>query len=415
MDDQPDYSKLEELLFRGFLTSKCEIGEVPLVLKTINQNERKKIMMKSGIDDESTIPYQIAYSIFLFDGINVLSKRDELIPILVKEIENLPERVLTHIIISLTHLNKQAIEEIDHVEPYSYGDKSRSNWILMEDKKINDPAVTGIQGTDRLGLNSHQQMWISLNKVEDKREKYERDWEIAAFQASAWNSEGIKKARRKKEDKAKERKRKREKIYKTKGKSDIEEDKKEIHLVQESPQELLDQMERDNEGVKDYHDKVVEEHERQIREEVIEEEKNWQKKKQEARKKRQEKMSDVSSDDPFVVFDKDDAEEYSQKQEMQREHHKEEGNYTDRSDFERRVEQFQKWGIVEGKDKLKETGKERVEKYQNSEEVSNGENSESSDSPESVEGTVLEDHYRSVNEDLNNPEEAELPDIYDEE
>lgn len=407
----PDYQKLEELLYRGFLTLKGEIGDVPVVLKTLNNKERNLVALRSSSHPTSRYSYHIAYSILFFDGINILKNREEYLPLMVDYIQEIPEKVANHLLTSIQYLNSQAVEEVEHVEPYSFGDPSRSQWLSRKESEINSPRYTGIEGTEKLGLNMHQETWVAINRSEDRRDKFNDEWELAAFQASAWNSEGVEKVRNKKKREEKKKRKRREALYKTKGASDIQEGKREIHIQRESPEELLEQMERDNEGIKDFHDKVVEQHEEEIRQKAIEEEKKWQERKLKAREKQKEDLSQVNTDEDFVVLDEEEVEEHKRKQEKQRREKMEKGAYKTRAEFDQATERLQKWDIIEGKDKLKETGRQRVERLQENDEEE--EDSGSKGVPESMEGTLLEDYYKEVSGDLKETKNMDLPDIID--
>lgn len=375
--------------------------------------------MRSGPSFSSYIANQIAYSCLFFNEVNILESRERYIPIIIDYFKEAPLQITRSIIISLRHLNEKAVEEINHVEPYSYGDVSRNHWLSKKGEPLNDPSVTGIEGTDKIGMNSHQESWSALNRAEDQKEEFDRGWELAAFQASAWNSDGVQKVRKKRDKKMEEEEARREALYESRGQRDIDTSKKRIHILRESPEELLDEMERNNRGEEDFHDKVVNKYEGEIRKGAIEREKEWQEKKIKAKEKRKEKTEKIDADGEMVVIDEDEIQEKVQEQEQKRIEKREKGNYTDRSDFEFQKERLQKWNIIEGADELEETGKERAKRLKGESEKEETEEEEEKKSkegvPSSMEGTILEDHYKQVDNDLKNPDKADLPDIIDDE
>lgn len=404
-DDDPDYSKLESLLYRGFLTLRGSVGSVPIVLKTLNERERDIISYRSDDSFESMSAHQIAYSLLFFNGVNILRDRPSYLHYLLQWINSIPFDTRFSLLVSIKHLNRKAQQELQHVTPYCYGDKSRQKWKSMRSMMPNDPSMTGIEGTGRLGLNQHQEMWITMNRQEDRLGDHERQWELHAFQASAWNSEGITKVRRKKNKRKRKREEKREALYKSKGRADVSEKKGEIHIHQDSAEDLLDQMERANEGVQDLHDKVVAKHERNIKETVEQEQREWDHKKERARRKRQQQMDHVSDDEQIVVMDQDDVEAVEERQEEERRRHRREGNYTNRRDFNQRVGRLQRWGIVEGDDKIQHVAQEDrpnrpIDESDRSDD--HDRRREESSGPDSMRGTVLEDHYEEVEDHMSN-------------
>lgn len=401
------YDELEQLLFRGFLAMPADLGGVPVVFKTINTFEFKLfdlyVPFNASKEEKRRYrtAYQIAYSVFLFNRVNVLNDREEYIPRLVDLFLDLPEKICTKILIHLKYLNKKSTEILENkVQPYTYGFVSRQYWSSYKGNPLNDPRFTGIKGTETLGLNMHQKIWTFLNRMEDDQEEYDRHWGLAKFQASVHNHKGIKKLDAKDRDNRRKRNREREQAFKSGGEYKIDRSSSdEIKVSNESVDDLLDQMKRSLKGQKDFHDQVVSQHERKVREDYMREQEKREQAQEHARSQKRERMasSDIS-EDPFIFYDEEEVKEKVVNQKTRKMQHLKEGNYRKDRGWAERSKRLKKWGII------KEENKARRDP-----------NLPSGPNNGMKTNTIMDDYYQVATEDLSNPDSLNYPDIYDDE
>jgi len=255
------YSYLEKLLFRGFLTCNSTINNIPIVFKTVNNLEFDRIKLYIGRRDDIMTHqlYFIAHSIFLLDDVNVLLDRDRNLPYIIKSLKKLPSNLLSQIAEHLTILNNLSISSGALIEAYCYEEVSRQNWMVFKGQVLNDSKMTGIGGTENIGLNTYQRMWLSLNNLEDVKITREIAWDYAKFIGSCSNPKGVRtiesqdKARRNKENDE------REKIRTGGSLSESS-----VKIQASSIEELMGELEHSLKGEKDWHDIVVEKHENKL-------------------------------------------------------------------------------------------------------------------------------------------------------
>lgn len=257
------YADLEKLIFRGFLALPIQIGSSRLVLKSINNVEfdRVKYHLPFISNQMSYHLYFIAYSIWMIDDVNILPDRRVYLPSMVKILGSLPSHLLTRILGLLTDLNNLSVKKGALIEAYSYESISRQKWMSMKSLSPNDYRVSGVEGTEIIGLNTYQKTWISLNQMEDLKISREVEWDNAKFIGSCFNPKGVRQIET--QDKARRNREKEDREYIRRG--GIMENGS-IKIQSESVEELMGELERSLKGEKDWHDKVVEKHEKEIKE-----------------------------------------------------------------------------------------------------------------------------------------------------
>lgn len=195
--DSSVWDELETYLYRSFLTSPSVLGGMNVIFKTLNHHEIQNINLHRpvlGSSEEVQRNYRsamIAYSTFMIDGENVLPNRASNLRKLMNLFDKLDNSIMEKIIQNLSLLNKRATFLFPLTEVYIHENRSRFKWLHIKQTNINSPTVTGIPGTDVIGMNYCQQTWTSLNHLQDMKEEIERDWNNAKFVGSCFNSKGV--------------------------------------------------------------------------------------------------------------------------------------------------------------------------------------------------------------------------------
>ena len=261
------YVDLESLLYRGFLSTFCAVGSTRITLKSININEMDRIKYHVGSKEVNPYLYQLyflAYSIFMIDDVNILPHRNDYFSTLIRGLRQVPLNVLSRLLLVLSDLNGKALQAGTLIEAYCYEDTSRQHWVSLKGFRITDSVVTGIEGTQNLGLNSCQRLWMQLNNFEDLKVQREIDWDYAKFIGSCTNPKGVRqidqndKTRRQSEQDERE-------LIRLGG---VREDGDVIKFQAQSVEELLGELERSLKGEKDWHDDIVDDTEQKMRDDL---------------------------------------------------------------------------------------------------------------------------------------------------
>jgi hypothetical protein len=273
--NQEVYRDVVPLLTRGFLTESAEINGELFVFKSLNHHELEMVRFVGGFreDRAPTLAFWdifLAYGVFIVGGQNILLERERFIPEIAKTFSVLPADSKVRVIRHLSELNRRSTVATTLSEAYSTEIYSRYRWSQISGLDLMSPTLTGIGGTDRLGLNYAQLTWRSINYYEDLFEQTERDWENAKFVGSCLAGKGIQKVYN--QDVDRRRKRKDEIIarkdavlrYALYGEEPSEK-KQQGHavvLAAHTTEELSSQLEHDLRGEKDWHDEVIEAYDR---------------------------------------------------------------------------------------------------------------------------------------------------------
>jgi hypothetical protein len=262
------YKDVEPLLFRGFLTVSATINGVQFVFKSLNQHEMALLRFMHP-DGKATARFWnlfLAYGVFMVDGINVLPDREKHVPKIADMFGELQPAVKNRIIWHISEVNRRASNAVALTECYATERYSRYRWYQLQSLDMTTTAITGIAGTDRLGLNWGQLVWRALNKIEDLNDLQEQTWEHAKFIGSCMAGKGISKVyaqdtERRNKAKAETTARK-DKILRQVllGENPEEAEAKArgaVLVTARTVEELASQLERDLSGKKDWHDLVV--------------------------------------------------------------------------------------------------------------------------------------------------------------
>jgi len=274
------YRDVESLLFRGFLLLPAEINGVQFIFKSMSHREFEYIQWVSGSHSEMTgksidryYSAFMAYGVFMVEGENILPQREKWVPKIQETLSSLPAGARGKIIRFLSEVNAKAAGAVTLTEAYQMEHSSRFRWAQFRGLDPMSSAVTGVPGTERLGLNFAQLVWRALNYYDDLREQAEREWDNAKFVGSCFAGKSLQKVynqdkdRRQKEREARVQRRDqlirqvvlREDPEKTK------ESSRYVMQVARSVEELADQLEKNLRGERDWHDEVVAREEAKLR------------------------------------------------------------------------------------------------------------------------------------------------------
>jgi hypothetical protein len=269
------YKDVIPLLFKGFLTQAADINGVLFVFKSLNHHELEMIRLMGGYRADREVTQRfwdmfLAYGVFMVDGQNILNDRDRFVPEIAKTFSVFPPDAKVRVIRHLSELNRRANVATTLTEAYATELYSRYKWTQVAGIDLMSSTLTGVAGTDRVGLNFAQLTWRSINYYEDIYEQTERDWEHAKFVGSCFAGKGIQKVYTQDQDRRRKRK---EDIFSRKDAilryalfgDDLSDKKQQGHavvLAARTTEELSTQLEKDLRGEKDWHDEVIEAYDR---------------------------------------------------------------------------------------------------------------------------------------------------------
>lgn len=279
------YKDVEPLLSKGFLTLPAEINGVVFVFKSLNNHEFEMLGFMAGASDrEATQDFWnmfLAYGVFMVDGTNVLEDRARALKDIARMFADFTPGARTRLVRHLSELNRRANVATILTEPYATEPYSRHRWAQIRGLDLMSATVTGVSGTEKLGLNFAQRTWRALNHYEDLSEQMEREWENAKFVGACMAGKGISKVhssdeRRRAKQKEMLMARKdaviRHAIFGEDPETGKQQKGDKVVFVAHTAEELSAQLQASLRGEKDWHDTVVEAYEKQIRARYIEQE-----------------------------------------------------------------------------------------------------------------------------------------------
>ena len=256
------YTDVEDMIQVGFLSHPITVGRTQLCFRSLLPGDLHLLKWRA-VKEEAWRKWIVASAIWLVDGMCLLEEAHAA-PKLARVLQNLPNTAM-EILFSITlGLFNRAAKSMSLIEAYCYEDHSRNLW-----KSIGREVPTshaGIPGTERLGLNAVQGMWVMFNQAEDDRAAMEVQWEGAKLIASAMSPKGVQKLdARDKQQRADEQARRQRVLdmayYVSKGLATEDGlvaggSQTSIHGAH-SVEELEDEMRRWVAGEEDWHDKIV--------------------------------------------------------------------------------------------------------------------------------------------------------------
>lgn len=193
------FSELESYLYTGFLTAHANIHGTHFIFKSLNDSELRLLEFTKIPDDltlKSKITYEdyfISYSVFMVNGENFLIDRTSSLKKLATVISKLPLNHKKKILLRLRDLNDKVLRLYPLVEVYCHEPRTRLKWATLKRGLLNDARLTGIPGTDGLGLNAAQKTYMALSELLDRKEDAESQWNNTKFIAGAFVGKEINK------------------------------------------------------------------------------------------------------------------------------------------------------------------------------------------------------------------------------
>lgn len=382
-----DYKDVESMLFRGFITAEVEVVEVPIVFKTLNHSEYDLIDLHSfslSNEWEHGASYFLAYSTLFFNHVNVLHKREEHITNIAEHYKAMPKSLLVALLKVTAGINKRSATSLQQLQGYSCGATSRQMWRMYKDIPLCDPMVTGFTGTASLGLNMHQRMWVYFNTLEDDEADYLKDYGLAKFVVSPHAPKDIKRMDARDQKKIRDRDKRKKALYQ--GDNYVTEEADQIYVTNESAEELLAQMKKENQGEKDFHDHVIEQHRRTIRAAYLHQREEQRQRAEEAQRKRlRQEIEEDYRELSREGYSQEEIEHYLKRADQQRRLRRLE-RPDDYRPLEEKEERLIRWGFLD-EDDIPETRRHFYDKSKGPKE-------------ENFENPLIKEHYERVSDDL---------------
>jgi hypothetical protein len=181
---------LGNLIRMGFDTVCVPAGGIRIVLKTLGPCEEDLMVFSYG----SPVPREVrlAYATLMLGHECVLEGRPGNLGAFVQFYASLPGTLVTRLTGALDELSLRSRMAAGLLLGYCFTAGSRRLW-KVHGTHLGEPAVTGLSGTQLLGLNSVQEQWVALNKGLDEEAHDNDEMRRAIFVASAYNPKGVEK------------------------------------------------------------------------------------------------------------------------------------------------------------------------------------------------------------------------------
>lgn len=274
------FRDVEPLLFKGFVYASAVINDVSFVFKSLNHHEFELLGLMDT-DFTTNVSHKalqkhfnlfLAFGVAFMDGINILPDRDRWLTEVSDMFGSLNEGIRQKVIFNLSEINRRANRAVILTEAFTMEAQSRLRWAQYRGTDPMSSSVTGFAGTERLGMNWGQLVWRAVNYFEDQKDASEREWENAKFVASAMAGKGMSKVhsqdRQRRKQEREERLERRDKILRFALLNETASGDSKAGgtmMVARTVEELATQLEHDLKGEKDWHDTVVEQYERRVK------------------------------------------------------------------------------------------------------------------------------------------------------
>lgn len=312
------YSDLITLITVGFLSHKCKLGDSTLSFRNLNPSDNfflRNCQYSSG--DKEWMLWTVARSIWMIDGFIFMGEKNYAYYVY-QQIKDLPKEVVTRLFKLVVSLTKRVNEQYEKIEAYYYEDNSRNLWSQLRHISLPDDRVSGISGSEKLGINLAQRLWVSLNTFRDEILSERKSWNNAKFVASASSPKGVDKINKKETNSIQQEENRKKRFldefyYRQTGViTDEKEGGKTTTRVVKSastPDELEEEMRKWVSGENDDHDKIVLAYKNRIKENHLKELLERQERLAEVQKELEEEGEDIIPISPLIGYTNDQLRE----------------------------------------------------------------------------------------------------------
>lgn len=186
------YKEIESFISPGFLYKKIKIDGINLCVRSMLPRDFFLIKTRSNDNDTNWSKWAVAHTIWMVDGVSVLGDVNFPVKIYNDLLKNLRPSHIKKMLNIQMELNKEMDKNMERTKTYCLEDMSRNIWKQLRGLQLNSPMVTGIPGTENLGLNIIQRIWLIHNNFRDDLEGSKISWDHAKFVASSMNPKGVK-------------------------------------------------------------------------------------------------------------------------------------------------------------------------------------------------------------------------------
>lgn len=268
------YVDVQEMLIPGFLSATVRINDVVIALRSPSAADFYLLNNRLGNDPMATEQqyksWTIATCTWMIDG-QVIIGHQGASKHVYNMIFELPRYALSVLFYQVFGLLSRARRTIEYIEAYSYEMSSRALWRQIG---TSFEEVSGIPGIETTGRNVVQQIWSAQNEAEDERIQQLNDWERAKMIAAPHAYKAIKRMNQTEEVRQMEEEQRRQEVmdrayYRFKGYKMSEKEPiagNGLRFRSKSRDELAEEYKAWVRGEQDFHDQVVTDYKRKIRE-----------------------------------------------------------------------------------------------------------------------------------------------------
>lgn len=185
------YHDVEKLINPGFLTANVVVEGVRLSFRTLFHGDHFLMNGRCDGSNRDWLLWSVAHSTWMVDGQVILGDANS--PLELYDFYGGLHKSALHKLVHLQYsLNRKLNSSVDTIRIYNEEDVSRYVWKQQGKVPVNSPLATGIPGTELLGMNPVQKMWVMYNDSQDKRDIDRGMWDNSKFLASAFNQKGMK-------------------------------------------------------------------------------------------------------------------------------------------------------------------------------------------------------------------------------
>lgn len=311
------YEDLITLLTNGFLTHRCNLGGSIIAIRNLNTAD--SFFLKHSVvenDDGQWMLWTVSRAVWMIDGFIFLGEKNYAYYVY-QQIKHLPRKMITRLFRLVVSLTKAVSEQHSLIEAFYYEEHSRSLWTQIKHLSLPNDKVSGITGSETIGINHIQRLWVSLNTYRDKVIEERKEWANAKFIASASAPKGVDKINKKEQSamQQEENTRKRfldEFYYRQTGVITDEKDdptSKRVVKSASTPDELEDEMRRWVSGEYDDHDRIVSAYKNKIKQKHEIELRDRQQRLADVQRELEEEGEDIISLSPLIGYTKDQLKE----------------------------------------------------------------------------------------------------------